>query len=389
MAWIDEDGDGFHDETGESRSEYDRRAARRAEEEYADDVRYGRRRGDGSSESTEEPEGGWYHEQPEEMTEEEAAAAREDRRSSYRDSRGGDQYAGEDPSAMEDYELGIDSSYDTDEALEGTFLLGDLGGSNARMAEYRRRRQDAERQGWIDQAAGYLPSADDLWVQYEEEGFIGGPEDSALAGARSSEESRAAQSMALAQLQDVAQGGLTEADRAMMALGRQQVGQQMRAARDADMQALQARGMGGSGAALASMLSAQQGGAMGAATADAQMQIAAQQRALAAMQQSGDLGTQMRGQSFNEEATRGSAIDDFNRWQTDYQRDRERMNTDRRNQTHESRAGSRQQAYENRERMAALRTGQYSNTRDPSEVSDAANERTGGLLGGLFSAIAG
>lgn len=283
---------------------------------------------------------------------------------------------------------------DAEEVMADVPILGWLGGFGARRDAARAAAaENRNRRTWED-LADYAPSADDLWVQYEEEGFVAGPEESALAQARADRGSIEAQQDALRALQGVYQsGGMTEGDRARQQLARMQTGQAMRASREADLQQLQARGMGGSGAALASMLGAQQMGAQSLAAADAQMLMDAQSRALQAMQAAGGLGTQMRGQSFDESATRGSALDDFNQWQTDYARGREDRNTDRRNQTNESRAQSRQQAYDIRERQAAGMTGQYSTDSQrrlaEGQRKDDSDAAATNLIGTVISAVAG
>ncbi|UJR84274.1 hypothetical protein [Sandaracinus amylolyticus] len=291
------------------------------------------------------------------------------------------------PNQASDSQLGVSGLSDFDESSAGTFLWGDISGATARAADYRRRREQAERQGWWGQAETYAPSADDLWVQYEEETLPDLPQRSEAGRAAGND---AYITDALRAMQNVYQsGGMTDADRAAAQLQRQQTGMATRAMRDADLAALEARGMGGSGAALASRLAAQQANAMGLSTADAQQRIAAQQRALQAMQGVGALGSQYYGQSYAQDAGRRDAIDNFNRWRTETQMGVNQRNTDRRNMTRQSRAQSRQQAYDNRERLAAGRTGQYPGTRDPSQVSDESNSRTGGFLGGLISTLAG
>ena len=381
MPWNDADGDGFHDGTGESRIEYERRAGRDAEEDRARQDYYSGRNG--------APEGGWYGEEdsgsPSSIDEANRRAEEQDR--ADRDSSSGVGYGGEDPTSMDDRELGLDRVSGADRDMEGVFLVGDLGGSNARMAAHRKARENAERQEWITQAEDYLPSADDLWVQYEEEGNVAGPDRSELAGAYADEGAISIQRDALRQLQDVADDGLTEADRSRMAIARENIGRDVRASREADQQMLAQRGMSGSGQAVAALMGGQQAGASALSQADSQMQIEAQRRALQAMQAQGGLASQMRGQSFDETATRSGAADDFARYQTDYQRAREGRNTDRRNQSRESRSGSRQQAYQNRERVAAMRTGQYGGTKDPSDVASESNDRTGGLIGGILSSL--
>jgi hypothetical protein len=387
MAWIDRDGDGFHDETGESRVEYDRRAARRSEEErqreeyyrnpgedsyqrsgWSDDPAGG---GPGSAESSEGSEYG-----PDGRHVSEHEEARRQRDSSSGDATGG--YS--DVRSRSDEELGVPWRSDGDAALEGSFLLGDLGGSNARMAGYRQARQEAERQAYIDEAEGYLPSADDLYVQYEEEGLVdayGDPPQhvAADAGAVSSQQS------ALDALEDIYQsGGMTAADRARQRLAYEQAGMAARGQREADAAALSARGMGGGGASVASMLSSQGSAAQSRSAADAQMLIDAQRRELQAMQAAGGLATQRRGQSFDEGAYNADRIDRFNREETDYRRRREGANTDRRNQTRESRRDSRQQAFANRLGITDRRVNYSNSARDPSEVAREGNEATGNLL---------
>lgn len=271
-------------------------------------------------------------------------------------------------------------------------IWGWLSGASARrdaaQAMSEQQRREAQWYGLGD----YAPTANDLAVDYGQEEYIGGPDRSELGQARADGGSVAAQQLALQQLQEIANGqGLSAADRARMELGRQQVGQAMRGTREADMAALQARGMGGSGSMLASQMGAQQAGATALSQADAQMQIAAQQRALQSMMAAGGLGSQMRGQSFDEATTRGSAIDDFNRWQTEYARGREGRNVERRGRTGASRSDARQRAYENRERQVAGATGQYATDvgRRQAEGArrDQSDQAVTGLIGGLLSSL--
>jgi hypothetical protein len=383
MPWIDSNGDGFHDGTGESRIEYERRAGRDADEERARDRMYSGADGP--------PPGGWYGEEdsgsPSSIDEANRRADENER--AARDSDGG--YGGydDDPRTMTNTRLRVEEGNAHDEGSEGTFLYGDASGANARQARRRAAREAAEKQAWIDRAEEFAPSADDLWVQYEEEGNIAGPDSSELAGAYADEGAISIQRDALRQLQDVADDGLTEADRSRSAIAREAIGRDVRAQREADQQMLAQRGMSGSGQAVAALMGGQQAGASALSQADAQMQIEAQRRALQAMQAQGDLSGQMRGQSFGEETTRRGAADDFARYQTDYQRGREERNTGHRNRTRESRAQSRQQAYGNRERLAAMRTGQYGPTKDPSDVASESNDRMGGFYGGILSAALG
>jgi hypothetical protein len=128
-----------------------------------------------------------------------------------------------------------------------------------------------------------------------------------------------------------------------MELGRSQAGQASRAQREADLAALQARGMGGSGATQAAMLSANQGFTQSMADADLQMQIEAQRRALQAMTTAGSVAGQARGQSLQE----GNAANEFNQWATQRQQDWVGRNTATRNATRESTVGARREVYGN------------------------------------------
>lgn len=249
------------------------------------------------------------------------------------------------------------------------------------------RRDAARAQGEADRAesrwedlSNFMPTPDDLAVQYEEEGSVGGPETS-IAGS-GDPESEAIERRALAGLMDIGEsGGITDSDRARMQLGAMDVGRQARASREADMAALQARGMGGSGTQIASTLGASQAGIDGLYQRDAEIQARAQDRAMDALSQGGSFAGQMRGERFRE----GGAQDDLNRWNTDYQRGREERNTRWRNRTNESRSESRQQAYENRERQAAGLTNQWQaasgGARADQRRQDEANQAGGTLIG--------
>jgi hypothetical protein len=234
-----------------------------------------------------------------------------------------------------------------------------LDGSSARAAEAQARAEEQRNRDIWGGLADWAPSADDLAVEYEQEGDVAGPGRSELGDARADQTSLRAQHAALRQMQDWSRGDLTAADLAQRDAMQRGQAQMARGQREALMQQAQARGMGGSGMALLSAQQADESATARSADYDAQLQAMAQQRALQALQGAGSLSSQMRGQSFGEDSTRRSAIDDFNRWQTDYQRGREQRNTGWRNQTRDSRSGARQQAYENRERAAAGMTNQY------------------------------
>jgi len=219
-------------------------------------------------------------------------------------------------------------------------VLGDLFGSTGRQA---RRAADRERaradEIWND-VSGNMPTADDLsWEATQQ----GGTEFDRLRGDRNAS---AAQANALRQLQERAAGRDPAFD-AAVAANRNQAQVEERAQRDAIQRNMEARGMGGSGAALAGALAAQQGGATRNYLGGMQASSDASMRALQAIQGAAALGGQMRGQSFTEQASRATAQDAINRF-----------NAVQQSQTNQNRANANQQVFGNRLNVAAGRTGQ-------------------------------
>ncbi len=222
--------------------------------------------------------------------------------------------------AYDRYGDASDELSDFDSWAAGIPLLGDLSGANARSAaaaaEMERRRREAA----LGELAEFMPNADDLAVTYEHEDFVGPGSDS----------ERMARAM-----REWTDGGLTDVDRAMMEESRRGVARDARAGRDADISALEARGMGGSGNELAAMLASTEGAADRNASMEGGILAAAQQRQFNAARALGEYGAR----------------------EDDYSRGLEGRNTDRTNMTGESRSRARQQAHENRERHAGLGLG--------------------------------
>jgi hypothetical protein len=125
---------------------------------------------------------------------------------------------------------------------------------------------------------------------------------------------KSAQMNALSKLQNLSEQGLSATDRARMADIQGELGAQQRGAREAIMQNAQARGVGGSGTELASLLANQQGAAERASRAGTDVAAQAEQRALEALLQSGQLGTQVRGQEYAQAAQKAQAQDAINRF---------------------------------------------------------------------------
>lgn len=186
----------------------------------------------------------------------------------------------------------------------------------------------------------------------------------------------ASQNAALAALEHMAKGGYSAEEAAAMQRMRNQTAQQERSQRDAIMQGMAARGMAGSGQELAAQLAAQQGAANNANQYGLETQAQLQQRALQAMAQQGSLASQGRGQSFTEDQTRRSAIDDFNRWNT------ERMGSGAQQQFENklNTATARSQAAQQQAQMASERDAAVEKEREGKTLLG----RVGGLLGDIF-----
>lgn len=222
--------------------------------------------------------------------------------------------------------------------------LDDLTGRNARVAEERARQARRDAMGAIDDLEQYVPTHEQLAGDpYEEYGR------SVAAQAQADPANIRAQRLALDQLAGVAsQRGLTSADREAISQGNDLIAQSLRGQREASLQDLRERGMAGSGAELAALFGGAQSGAQAMAAQSAEINRAAQSRALQAMQASGALAGQARGQSFQERYSRGRAADEVNR-----------ANTGLRNAYRDNQRGAHRDVYDIRERQAALRTGQY------------------------------
>lgn len=139
---------------------------------------------------------------------------------------------------------------------------------------------------------------------------------------------RNAQLAALQQMQGIAtQGGMTAIDKARLQQIQEQTATQARGAREAIMQNAQARGMGGSGAELANLMQGQQSASDQAGRQAVDVNSAAQQRALQAMAQTGQLG----GQISQQDLQRAQAQDEIRKFnsgirQTQFENDLQRLN---------------------------------------------------------------
>lgn len=119
-----------------------------------------------------------------------------------------------------------------------------------------------------------------------------------------------AQMAALSGLQEISDGGgMTASDRAMLSQIKNEENAAARGQREAILQNAQARGMGGSGLELMSQMQNQQASATRNAQRDMDVAGLAQQRALDALIQGGQLGGQIQAQDFNQQAQIAQAND--------------------------------------------------------------------------------
>ena len=141
---------------------------------------------------------------------------------------------------------------------------------------------------------------------------------------------------------------------------------------DAIMQNAMQRGVYGSGLEMAQRLQAAQSSANRMNNQDMNVMSQAQQRALEALSNYGNLSSNIRNQSYNEQAQRAAAQDAINQYNInnmtntnkgniDLQNQTSRANTDIYNKQQDSNVQSAQDIYGNEERKVALKTGQYNN----------------------------
>jgi len=140
-----------------------------------------------------------------------------------------------------------------------------------------------------------------------------------------------AQMDALASLQEIGDGGLTESDRANLnRIGTEEL-TRARGNREAIMQSNQARGMGGSGADLLAQLQNSQSAAERTSQRDMDVAGIARDRALQGIIQAGQLGGQMQNQSFNQQAQVAGAQDAINQFNTMAKQNTGNLNTQNQN----------------------------------------------------------
>lgn len=209
-------------------------------------------------------------------------------------------------------------------AVAGPILGGIFGGGQAAADRAEARRQIEAAVAKLE-AVGvpsaeamavtlqHLKSAGQLTPEYEE---AIGQKDTELKNIQLDPRSKEAQYRALDELEQQGDGGLRLGDEAAMAEAMGTVQTKQRGARDAIEGSLKARGAFGSGAELASKLAANQEGAQEANAIGLKTAGAAQDRALQAIIQAGEMGGNIRGQEFGEQKAITSAQDAINAFNT-------------------------------------------------------------------------
>lgn len=141
-----------------------------------------------------------------------------------------------------------------------------------------------------------------------------------------SPEVRDAQLQALNQLKQISQGGQTISDKAALEEGLGEVAARQRGSREAILQQMRNRGMSGSGMELAAQLQGQQAATQNANQVGLNAAAQAQNRALQALMQQGQLAGQVRTQEFGEKSKSAEAQDLINRFNTNQRADVQQRN---------------------------------------------------------------
>ena len=218
----------------------------------------------------------------------------------------------------------------------GASIYGTAERANARDQAYnlvQQSIQDYESMGLPTEEATRLSlerykSAGVLTPEMEQEILQGRTE---LEGIQTDPRLREAQMNALSELQQVGEGGYRLSDKATTEKIMSDIAQQERGARGAIEQDLLQRGVYGSGTELANKLSAQQAGAQNAYAQGLNLNAQAQDRALQAIMQGGNLAGSMDQQQFNQQQQIKAAQDAINRMNTAARQDVQQRNVGARN----------------------------------------------------------
>lgn len=192
----------------------------------------------------------------------------------------------------------------------------------------------------------------------------------------------ASQKEALAGYKDIiANKGLDAISQAQLGQIASQEQAQARGAREAILQNAQARGVGGSGLELASQMQAQQAGASQQSQRDMDVAANAQQRALQALQASGQLGGQMQSQQFGQQAQQAAAQDAINAFNAQNRQQVSNLNVQNRNIAQAQNLAAQQNLAN--QNVATRNAQQQFNQALPQQQFQNAIARAGGVASGL------
>lgn len=208
-----------------------------------------------------------------------------------------------------------------------------------------------------------------------------------VAAIKEAPELREAQMTALQLVGERAKTGFSAEDRAALAQIQLQQARDTEAKRQQILQSFQQRGLGGAGAELASQLQAASAGAAQAGEEGLKLQAQAQRAALEAAMQSGQLGTQVRGQEFDIARTKAAAEDQaamarFNEAVARQQRNvATRMGVQERNLATQQRIAEQNVAQANVElqRQRAAQAQQYQLGLQRAQILSGAQQGMGGV----------
>lgn len=155
---------------------------------------------------------------------------------------------------------------------------------------------------------------------------------SEMSGIQTDPALKKAQMDALLGLQEISEGGLTKMDEANLSRIRNEENTAARGQREAILQNAQSRGMGGSGLELMANLQNSQDAATRASQRDMDVAATAQERALQALIQGGQMGGQMQAQDFNQQAQVAGANDAISKFNAQNKNTVNMANTQAKNQ---------------------------------------------------------
>jgi hypothetical protein len=237
------------------------------------------------------------------------------------------QISGIQQSAFNDLDRAIPGQLYTDDELKQLPEFADLQRQAShgqitpqeleRRVEMLRRHGNSVEYGQVD--GNSLDYIDPEYINGRTQGYDAETADNAYGRAIGGEAEReglaGSQRSSIDRTMDIAnQGGLSAIDRARIAEQRAGQEQWLKGQRGATLADMQERGLSGSGAEMASILSDQQASADRNALAGTQIEGMAQQRQDQALRDAFSMSSDARGQSFDEASHAADATNEMNRW---------------------------------------------------------------------------